>query len=462
MKKVFLLLAASSIGMSLNAQESKSVVFLQQAKSAMPINMENHVVTNRIDRSFLMNRSTAQKGTTIHATNNSTWFDYFDQNAVTGYTLYYNTVTPDSNMKDIPATGSPYYVFCHGLGVSFDPTDDKYYGNANTLPITASPITNSTAYIVDSFDVPFKYYRNSSSSAPDSIVIEFAVTSSATDSGTFKLNFPSDPANLPITSDSTPRFADCIYRGVSSSIGPNEVWDSIRYIRQRYAYSISNADTGNNQSMHFALGVPLNVPARAKVVSFVHFKSATPYTLGTSTSANSNFLHLYSGTPEATSGTWPKQTPHSTGYPGSYQTGLIAENDVRYKDPGFSFSGHNILVPGVAYTDPGWSVCYQSFHVKWTSMDEDAVANVNQTINNTSAFPNPAANNLTVAFSLSNSANVTVTLTNAVGQEVAAQTLTNVASGNATFNTAAIASGIYFYTVISNGERSTGRVAIAH
>ncbi len=464
MKKLLLLLAASSVGLSLSAQESKSIVFVSPNLYELPASLANNIVTKKVSHYDLLKQAgTADKTSTIKANTHSQWFDYFDQNAVTGNTLYYYATAADSNISDIPSTGSPYHIYCHGIGMSFDPTDDHYYGNANTTPITASPITSAMPYIVDSFEVPFSYIRNNNTSAAaDSLIIELMYTTMSTDSGTFKIRYGANAANAAKTTDSTPRSATCIYRGLTSSIGPNETWDSIKTVKQRYAFPLVLADTvGGSTAAHFGLSPAMNVPANAKVISFVHFKGMQSTTLA-STSANSNLIHLFSGTPEATSGTWPKQTPHSTGYPGSSQTGLIAQRQVRWADTGYTFMGHNILIPGVAFNSPGLAAPLQLFHIKWTTMDEDGVVNINNTIGKVNAYPNPSSNNLNVLFELSKVSNVTVTLTNTVGQEVAAQTINNVVSGSASFNTAALASGIYFYSVISNGERSTGRITVAH
>lgn len=78
------------------------------------------------------------------------------------------------------------------------------------------------------------------------------------------------------------------------------------------------------------------------------------------------------------------------------------------------------------------------------------------------AYPNPSTSELHIPFLLSNSANVTVTLSNTLGQVVASQDMGKVANGQAVFNTNSLASGIYTYTVIADGQRTTGRVAVAH
>ncbi|GAA4467457.1 hypothetical protein GCM10023093_23430 [Nemorincola caseinilytica] len=83
-------------------------------------------------------------------------------------------------------------------------------------------------------------------------------------------------------------------------------------------------------------------------------------------------------------------------------------------------------------------------------------------IEKAAAYPNPATSELNIPFTLSNNANVTVTLSNMLGQVVATQNISNVASGKATFNTSALPAGLYTYAVIANGTRTTGRVAVAH
>jgi hypothetical protein len=79
--------------------------------------------------------------------------------------------------------------------------------------------------------------------------------------------------------------------------------------------------------------------------------------------------------------------------------------------------------------------------------------------NSVSALPNPANGTLVVKYTQTRAADVTVSLTNMLGQEVASQQGSN---GQATFNTAALPAGIYMYAVSANGTRSTGRVVVAH
>ena len=80
-------------------------------------------------------------------------------------------------------------------------------------------------------------------------------------------------------------------------------------------------------------------------------------------------------------------------------------------------------------------------------------------ITDVKAFPNPADNKVAITWSGVQNTNVTVTLTNMLGQVVATQTTAN---NKVMFNTTSLPDGVYSYSFEANGERSTGRVSVAH
>ena len=84
------------------------------------------------------------------------------------------------------------------------------------------------------------------------------------------------------------------------------------------------------------------------------------------------------------------------------------------------------------------------------------------TFNKVTASPNPAKNELSISYTLSNVSDVNVTLTNMLGQVVASSKVNGASSGKVSFNTELVPAGVYVYTLEANGERSTGRVAVAH
>ncbi len=74
-----------------------------------------------------------------------------------------------------------------------------------------------------------------------------------------------------------------------------------------------------------------------------------------------------------------------------------------------------------------------------------------------SITPNPANDELNIT--LTDNTPATITLTNMLGQVVAAQ---NVTGGHTSINIAALPAGMYVYTLSANGGRTTGRVIVAH
>jgi len=93
-----------------------------------------------------------------------------------------------------------------------------------------------------------------------------------------------------------------------------------------------------------------------------------------------------------------------------------------------------------------------------------STTNVNNTaaISSINAVPNPANNQASIVFSLAQASDVSVSLTNVVGQVVATQEIANTSNGRATFNTTNLPSGVYVYTISANGEKATGRIVVAH
>ncbi len=82
--------------------------------------------------------------------------------------------------------------------------------------------------------------------------------------------------------------------------------------------------------------------------------------------------------------------------------------------------------------------------------------------NNISATPNPAGNTLHISYTLAKATDISVTLSNMLGQTVNRQTVRNSTSGTVNINTAGIPQGIYIYSLEANGERTTGQVSVIH
>jgi hypothetical protein len=108
---------------------------------------------------------------------------------------------------------------------------------------------------------------------------------------------------------------------------------------------------------------------------------------------------------------------------------------------------------------------YTRYHLNCSScsaiVDHSAVANT-QNINGVRTYPNPANSELMISFNTTTASDVTISLSNTLGQKVFSKTLNHVSSGNTVVNTANLAAGVYLYSITSGQEHTTGQVVIAH
>jgi hypothetical protein len=503
MKKLILLLAAGGFAVHAGAQDNTSMMLNALTKAphgAQALTNQEMDAMHSFSQRFHQN-APAKKGTAVI----TDWYDMWNQNFTTGTSNgYYFVIFPDSNLYDNTAT-TPYYTPWHGLGMSFDPTDSSYFSTSHD-PYLSTPVSSSISpgqnYTVDSFFAPVRYMRNDPNAAlVDSLIIELVTTQSTNatgagglDSGAYNLQFSTPSASFyPATYDMTPRFGTIRYNpGLPSQPAPYNAapyindcyFDSVFTRKQRFAFALtaaSVADTLSNGMLdlyklkHGSGGggaglditpMAINNSKRERIVSYVSFKydATVPRPLGSTVGAT-NWIKLFAGEPAGVS-TWWRQSSSGPGYAGSYQSGLVVTDQIRYNDTGFAYPAkiHDILIPAYGYSGvPGFTVTEQSFHISFTPIPSLAVAEVKQGITDVSAYPNPANNMLNIDFSLAQNASVTVSLTNMVGQVVATKNMGNVNSGKAIFSTTELSSGVYFYTVLTNsGERTTGRVVVAH
>ena len=80
-------------------------------------------------------------------------------------------------------------------------------------------------------------------------------------------------------------------------------------------------------------------------------------------------------------------------------------------------------------------------------------------------FPNPANGSVVIPVTLNKSADLSVTITNAMGQQLATQQRGRVEGGiqqDVEFATSHLPSGVYFYTVQAGNTKQTGRFVVRH
>ena len=147
----------------------------------------------------------------------------------------------------------------------------------------------------------------------------------------------------------------------------------------------------------------------------------------------------------------------ASGSVGESYVGISGVADASQNDGGGDFAQSG-LPGGIAGATP-W------VRLHFTNYKPVGIKTIDGLVGSVNAYPNPSSTQLFVPVTLSKVADLSVTLSTPMGQVVARQDFGKVAAGQemkATFNTAALANGIYFYTVEVGGERITNRVVVSH
>ncbi len=215
------------------------------------------------------------------------------------------------------------------------------------------------------------------------------------------------------------------------------------------------ADSNLDGTHTLTVPAGISVVAGAKAAVSITFKSGAPYTPGTRIDKYNFFSFLSHETLAGGYIVYPV---------GDKNMSSVVLSDTTNATVG---NGLNYYYPTIGFTAPFDAEAHNiSFLASCTTCSPVSVKNTEAAVEEVVARPNPANNELFVPVTLkSTAADVAVTLTNPMGQLVAKQNLGKVAAGQtatATFNTAALSSGVYFYTVEAAGTRTTNRVVVAH
>lgn len=478
MKKLFLLLLTGSIASGASAQ------YRQMGLMSVQGNVPSHKV--KFSKADLPgNSSGAAHKTTAGGDRyyNYAW-DYIDTLAkvTTGGAegagnigvLMWN----DTNMiyQFTGTTPGSRHINLTSIGEIFDPNAASF--NDSTYFTGLMKVTTSNAYVVDSVVIAGQYNFNpAKTSIVDTIRLSFVKGhgGSETSDDIFSGGGTSGGHYGTIS------FHDMHYDSVLNYARHGMTWgtpsDNVKDI------IITNANWGDTNvngimTHRVALPTPLSVTAGGFAGMSITFISGDPArstsptapsggdtVLRANGSAKFNFYTpLVTSQQDLTSGDL-KFPPFITG---DHNTGYFKSQ------PSWENGWSETYVPQYAWSTSGgtgasdyqypfvtWHVTCSTCGVITNTVDPGAVKSVS-TINTVNAYPNPANSEVSVPFTLSQNANVTVSLSNMLGQVVATQNINNVTSGNAVFNTSALSAGVYMYTIIANNEHSTGRVTIAH
>jgi len=452
MKKLLLSLVAGGFALSAFAQQNanNSIVLknsLGQYKAMPDPNDAGYVKSHA--------NTPANKTT---ATGGSQWFIPFDMiNSVyLGGSLDNNTfVFPigwDSTQTQFFQNPTPKYYPVNWLSVAefVDPIYSQGFKSTDYSGDNGLYVLPGSTYTVDSVFFQGAYVANPT--RPATVVDTFVVSVAAVPYSLTSINKTSYPAItnyegvtdngnvLKIEADlnATSGARTLNYAGVKSWKVPIDT--SKRHVKTANGYTTNG----------FTYAVPggLNVGTNSGFAVSVAFKPGEPYS-GDSVAAHNYFMPL------AGYGTSGQVEP--------YFFYTYNDRNMSYLMHYSADNRYSSTLQFELWNTPDLS--YEFFpiggYVTCNSCWDLSVANVSN-IASVAAYPNPATSEVTVPFTLKNAANVTISLTNTMGQVITSQSFGKTNSGKATFNTASLANGLYFYTIVADGAQKTGRVVVAH
>ena len=498
MKKLFLLLATGLVATASNGQQA-----LRSPMFAPSVQPHSTSTAKHLD---LSKRHNGGGVITATAAVTEGWFDYTDTvlanniatlgasgDAVSLTSMYFwPDTTAIFGYDDAGTTGAigysiPSYGYSYNVttGLTFDPfAPDWQTGGSG---VSRPNITDTNAYTIDSILIVGIYGRQASAMTSGSYSdhLNFSLVYG---DGTSTSNMPIFYFNgatllseygLTTSPDSALWFPDlfCDTTNLVAAANPGTSGAPVPYT---FSEALTYQDTSLALFGTYAYAVPgggfavpkgnfaaLTVSFQSGDVSYAHGDSITSqdgvtYYHGAFSPAISFDANAGAAVYPPYTGPEPASGPINTG---DYTTGYfktLGSTDGNGWSPYY--------VPGWAYSSSAGGAYYLQFpyimyHVTCptcTAVSNVSVPVVKNAINEVKAYPNPATNVVNVAFTLSSASDVTVSLTNMVGQVVATQKVAGVSTGNVQFSTSALPDGMYFYTLNANSTLSTGRIVVAH
>ncbi len=468
-------MAAGVIAAGANAQTSSlSVVRKGGIEGSVKSTAGKTRLTNKTEvkpaHYSVMNGTPATTGTTAGKTTagDPRWYNWVDWLYINDNTIENNIQSPyiwhRSDILSIygDENGNPTAdsVYFNSYGMVFDVVDNMQldYNDAGTFPGVIA-VRAANPYKVDSIMVAGTYLRNPHKrDIVDTLRIGFVYGD-----GTRQ-------ANLPViglinnTTGEESRTATLSYDTTTFAVAPGDSSTTAVLFKD---VLLTWEDTAFTQ---FYVGLGANegqIPAGNLVGVSVTFKTGdNDYTIADTAFLGEGFYedrfvnfgifrpHFYEQTvggevPAEENGNWNMGVSRFTPFTPTFDN---------YYTPSSAFGG------AYSFDWPNMGIKVSCATCPLTD-DITSVKNINNVSTVGEAFPNPANDQVSVPFTVKQTANVTVSLSNTMGQVIKTQDLGKFnanQAGKATFSVSDLSTGIYFYTVTANGQRTTKRLVVTH
>jgi len=426
-------------------------------------------------------------------TGGARWYDYVDSvlgmNTFIGWTNLY--MWNDTTAWFWEPGGAYQSANFESAGLILDPFAPGW-SNTAVFPNNEISVSHTNAYVIDSLIIGGAYLRNNSTPAKagvvDTLIVQFVSGNGGGISG-LKQEVYASALSEADYGVNTVIGMDMYYDPVNNRAGGiNGIADTMG----TYKFLLT-ADDELDSTNYTPSGMNIVYPRASHATgsyadSAIHFSVAAGYYVGVSVSYKSGdpaLTHRY-GNDTAVLPGWVYEYNDWEPLVWYAQEGSAVFPPYINKD----WTSGCILCAGGLHVNhlelagslyiPNWDLVsgstiyyaseYQypaiSFHVQCptcaTLAKVTGIENTTPLENTISAYPNPAADELNIAYTLAQSSPVSITLTNVIGQVVATRKIPDANRGNAVINTYTLPDGLYIYTLEANGNRTTGQVTINH
>lgn len=468
MKKLLLLLAAGSFAVTAGAQQRVSSVVFNNG-------LEKQVENSATAKTAVSTKKLQNNSGNVHsnATASKTtvgggrWYDYvgYQSTVVLGDATAIGSTAPylwnDTSglWAYSNASGGTDYAANNlvSIGMSFDPVVPNWNNTTDYSGMIEIKATN--AYTVDSIAIAGIYSRNpSKASVVDTLRFSMVYGDGSSTSNIYSYYFAGTTAANYGTDTLT--FITMGHDTVANIAKRNGTAPAA-LVFDVLLNTAAEGDTLSNGLYYKTVAVPggLSVPAGNFVSTSITYKS------GDATYVPGDTIFLSGGNAKYNYFR-PMLYYNNSGGSTTYHSYNINDQNIGYfqQPPYGSWSGD--YIPSYAYSTSSGASTYQwvglEYHATCATCFNVGIADVANQIAGVKAYPSPANNELNISFELSAKANVNVVLTNTLGQVVAKKQVNSGTAGVAAFNTSNLADGVYFYSVEANGQRTNGKVLIAH
>lgn len=454
MKKLFLLTACAFAALS---------SFAQDAKPSVPSStMRNSILADKVETAPVKSSGTLK--TTATGTREYNHHAYNLQvSSFEADSIWYCRIWFDSTVKQTFGTGLGNVNYSSVAQVLY-PMDSIFNDVANPAFNGKMRITSTNAYIVDSVKLTGLYVTGKTrpTSIVDTLII--SLTSQPTNvayryAKTFLAGFGIDVTPYLTTADNDtfnvimPLSIDSINRAAFAYTGTptRRIWKELLTSSMR-----SDISAVPETEFTFAVnGGAFNVPAGQAVCATYTFKSGDTWTKNVS---HIDTFHRFFAKFGGSRKIMPYKNKWNNPIRDRSHSSLMFSNDSNFYYASAFIEAMNSVSFFYEYLDAGFVVSCPTCGLV-TGINETSI------ITNASAFPIPANNELNIPFTVKEKSNVTISVSNLLGQVVATQNMSNVNAGQsntAVFNTANLVNGVYIYTIEANGQRASSRFSVAH